>query len=576
MSANNNLDRLVSRMNMGDRLLLLEKIRATNSVALDPPRADDKQDDQGENLVASFRAQAWFIRILYSVIAVFAGKSALKLFMEKRMAALGKGIEKSAPGIFNYKQLQLLDGFFVSLVALKDAARFFYGVLDTSINKDRGAFYAILGSLEMSDIHRKLQRDCTPQAVMEKNPDLPQSAVKPTMLRIMEEVLSSITEESRQAMYYHARSLNNIRDLSCFLFDRLLVTFEGTPSGHICRINTAVKELLLALDEILFSLREAPTQVLLEALFVYDLETRAAETAFNVDKEMSAILSRAQAAVSAISGFSRTVPLSKIIRCASWNTEYCPIPPGGGEDWFYVYRDYWKRQTENAFDSYAAEKKREDIRCSMEASFGVTVQPIANASYKNGDNGFSMQYAFALSFLKAFNAVLVSKVGPALKAINAAGLEGHSAGEKEDADSLQGTVGELMNAYSDLLTCAERIRILEAKISVIGDYGRRYELAKRETEGITIKRRKMQTVQNEASEEAGGIVSGSAINMDTMIKALERICESENDNTQAGYANYDRGTRKKNTALIAGVNSTIYSLRYAVQTLDDISSIDQV
>jgi hypothetical protein len=570
MSANNNLERLVSRMDMGERLVLLEKIRATATVSIESPPSGTCDGERAENLVASYGAQAWFIRMLYSIIAVFAGKSALKLFMEKRMAALGKGIEKSAPGVFNYKQIQLLEGFFVSLVELKDASRFFYNMLDTSINKDRGAFYAILGSLEMGEIHRRLQRECTPQAVLEKHPELPQSAVKPVMLRTMEEILSSVPESARQTMYYHARSLNHIRDLSCFLFDRLLVAFEGTPSGHICRLNTAVKELLLALDSILFSLRETPAQVLFEALFVYDLETRATEASFDVDSEMGAILSKARAAVSAISGFNKSVPLSRIIRCASWNIEYCPTYPGGGEDWFHVYRDYWKRQTENVFDSYIADKKMEDIRSSLEASFGVRVQPIANAAYGNSNDGFPLQYTFALSFLKAFHSVLVNKVSPALKKIIESDLD-----EDFDSNSFKNAISKLREAQSRLLLSGEQIRVLETKMAMTGDYGRRYELAKRETDGIIVKQRKMQTVQNEAAKEAVEIVSGSYESMGKVVEALEGIVGSKNDETRAGYANFDKNMQKKNNSLTASINGIIYNLRYALQTLDDISSIDQ-
>jgi len=567
MNVNPILDRLVSQMDIDERLGLLEKIRQSSKISLEPlylPK--DDEEEGGIDFEEQYGRLPWFVRLFYCVIGFFSGKSSVKIYENGRMLMMGKSIEASAPGIYDYRQNRLLGGFFHLLIDLKDAARFFYNVLDTSINKDRGAFYAILGSLEMEDIHRKLQTECTPQAVLEKSPDILPPNLRQAVARSMEETLQSISDSKRETMYYHARSLNYLKELSCFLFDRFILAFEETPEeGRVCRIGSSVREMLLNLDKILFSLRDPPSLSLFESLFVYELETRSGETGFNMDREMEALLSRAAKALATIRSFNTKIPLTRIIRCSMRNTGYTSGQISGGEDWFQVYRNYWKQQSEIAMTEYFIEKKRLDIIDSLEAFFGTTPEPLVNVASDMNKNGFPLPEAFALSFLKAFHSILVGKINNVLRPII---MEGEFS-RREDR------IG-LTEAYNDLMYAAGHIQALDIKMAPNGEYGKRYMHVKQETEALVFRRRKSQFIQNDASKEAWGIIARSCDSMKKITAMLDDILNKEPGNERCHLTNFDRLAGKTPADFTKSISAVIDSLRQALQVINDMSTIGRL
>jgi len=549
-------------MNVDERLSLLEKIRRSSTISFEPLYVPKEEDGKRTNFEEQYRRLPWFVRLFYCFLGFFSGKTPVKVFENGRMLAMGKSIEASAPGIYDYRENRLLDGFFRLLIDLKDSARFFYNVLDTSINKDRGAFYAILGSLEMEDIHRKLQADSNPHTVFERAPDTLPANLRQIVTKSIEETLQSIPDQKREIMYYHARSLNYLRELSCFLFDRLILAFESTPAGQSCRTNPTVREMLLNLDKILYSLKDPPSLSLFESLFVYELETRADETGFDMDKEMEALLSRAGKSLATIRSFNTRIPLTRIIRCSMRNTGYSPGQVSGGEDWFLVYRNYWRQQADNALTEYFADKKRMDIVASLEALFGTTPEPLINAASETNKDGFPLPEAFALSFLKAFHSVLVGKMNTVLRPII---MEGEFT-KREDR------IG-LTEAYNDLIYTAGHVQSLDAKMAPNGEYGKRYMHVKQETEALVFKRRKIQFVQNDVSKEAWDIIARSREGMKKILTLLEDILDKDTGGEHSRIANFDKLAGKTPSAFIRSISSVIDNLRQALQVLKDMGAI---
>jgi len=563
MSANATLERLVSQMNIEERLGLLEKIRQNSPLSSEPLYVPKEEDEQKVNFEEQYKGLPWFVRLFYYVIGLFTSKPASKVYENGRILMVGKTIEASAPGVFDCQENRLLDGFFLMLIELKDSARFFYNVLDTGINKDRGAFYSVLASLEMEEVHRTLLGECCPSAVLDKNPEIPMSNLRQAVLRTMDETLQSISDCQRGTMYYHARSLGYLKELSCFLFDRLINSFEAAPGGERrCHISAPVRDMLLELDKILFSLRDPPSLSLFESLFVYELETRAGEAGFEMDREMASLLSRAGAALETIRGFTTKIPLTRIIRCATRNTIYSPTQISGGEDWFQVYRGYWKQQAENALTEYFREKKRRDVAGSLEAFFGAIPAPLENAASDANPEGFPLPEAFALSFLRDFHGILIGKINKVMRPILTSG----------DFAKREDRVG-LTEAYGDVIVTAEQVAVLDAKIAPTGEHGKRYLLVKSETEALAVKRRKIQFVQNDVSKEAWDIIVRCGEGMKKMIVLLEGILNKSPDGEPGGLTNFDKLAGRNPSAFTAGIADVIDSLRRALQVLNDVRTM---
>ena len=128
-----------------------------------------------------------------------------------------------------------------------------------SVNRDKGEFYAFLASLEMEDIHRMLLETTDPQKIAEQHRGASESALRQLSLQALEEGIAAIGDDRRAAMYYNARTLNCLKELASFLFDRLLVSFstQNARGGKVCAAHL-VNNYLRSLNNILYSLKETP------------------------------------------------------------------------------------------------------------------------------------------------------------------------------------------------------------------------------------------------------------------------------------------------------------------------------
>ena len=559
MNENSTLDRLVSQMNADERVTLLEKIRANPTLSQEPLRAYRDEDVQGITFGDRYRRLSPIVRMFHHIVGLCTGRTAAEVFEDRQILLLAKSVEASAPGVFDYRQGRLLKGFFASLIDLKRAARFFYNVLDTGPGKDRGAFYAILGSLEMEDIHLRLQNECGPRAILASNPGIPPSDLRQAVIHAMDETLQSISDTKRGVMYHHARSLGHLKDLSCFLFDRFILLFQDSSAGRTCRITPPVKDLMLKLDKVLSSLRDPPSAALLESFFVYELEAGTGKAGFDMESETESLLNKAGEALAVIRHFNRKVPLTRMLRCVTRNSEYFPARESGGEDWFQMYRNYWKRQLEAELAEYFSQKRHRDIVESLEDFFDTRLEPLANVASEKNPGGFPLPEAFTLSFLNAFHSVLNGKIRRVLEPVV---MEGEF---KRQEDKTSVTM-----AYNDFMYIAGHIQALDGKLAPTGEYGKRYEQARDEPESLPVKRRKIQIIQSDASKEAWGIIERSHEGMKRIGAMLESISGSDINIECGGLSNFDRLAGKKPAAFVRDIKEAIRSLRQAVKVLSDI------
>jgi len=366
----------------------------------------------------------------------------------------------------------------------------------------------------------------------------------------------------REAMYDHARSLNCLRNLSCFLFDRFMLAFEAAPGGRVCRIGSSVREMLCNLDNIIFSLRDPPALPLFESLFVDELETRVGEPGFNMEREMALLLSRAEKALSTIRRFSRRIPLTRIIRVATRNMGYSPARTGGAEDWFQVYRGYWRQQASATVAEHFTERKRQEIIAAVAEAFGAKPRPLANAASKTNPGGFRLPEAFALSVLRAFHSGRFGGIEAAVEPV----LDRGEFTRLEDS-------GALNTAMADVASAADRIRRLDEKIAPDGEHGRRHALVRQETDAPVAKRRKILFVQNEASEEARSIIAFCSDGMGRLAAMLDAVAGKSG--AQPCLANFAQLAGKNPAAFGESLVKAAGDLRLAMQLLHEICTMEE-
>jgi hypothetical protein len=417
MEENGTLDRLSSELPMDERISLLEKLRGQSVTTEEPLYGDDILHSRAEDIETRYARLPWYVRLLFFILSIFMNKTSVKLFEDRELAKTGRQIDAITPGLFDYVNSLLLPDFHKELVLLKEGARFFYTALDVGVNRDRGAFYAFLGSLEMGEIHTTLVNGTDPVLLAGQYPETSEADLRHRALDMLDTAILTITEEQRAALYQNARSLQCLMELAGFLFDRLIMAFTLDParSGKVCA-GHVIKDRLLVLNTVLFSLKEPPSMALLESLMVFMLQ---AQPGGDMDGEIQKLLARAKASLEAIRGFNRRVPLTMILRCITRNTALMPAEISGGEDWFLMYREYWKRHIEAQFTTFIEERRQRELLDSFSSLFGDRELTILGyAASETDPDGFPVNGSFSLAFLLTFaSTVLVLHINRVLNPI---------------------------------------------------------------------------------------------------------------------------------------------------------------
>ena len=508
-----NFDRLVSSLDLEERQELLEKLKGQSTISYEPLYVDDIDLTPSKgSLEDEYIRLSWYMRFWYAFLGFFKSKPAVEIFADSQVTKLDERVGGKAPGVYDYQRRMLLSGFFRQIVSLKEGARYFYSALDTSVNRDRGAFYNFLASLEMPNVHSYLHTETNPKTIYRANPNISDSDLRSTALAEMETAFAMITDTHRGTMYYNARSLFCLKQLSSFLFDRIILAFNNRASEHgeTCSINL-VRELLLTLNDILFSLKEVPPMTLLESLFVFVIQDKTGTQGFDMNSEISSHLAKAEAAISVIRNFNRQIPLTWILRCASRNMSIMPREMSGGEDWMMIYRDYWKRRIEFLCSEHIKERQEKELLRAFQFFLkGRELIHLKHVNSGNNPDGLPIKDAFALSFLLSFHSeIFMPEINDPLYSI----LTGPEIQDKESRT-------EYSLAYDTLEKLGERIRKFEGDISPDGDYGSRYAQARKEMSSIHVKRRKIQIILDETSEDSETIIGQVKEASRGMIKTL--------------------------------------------------------
>jgi hypothetical protein len=555
---------LVSGLSLAERQVFLEKLSRYSSF---PQRTLYEEESDAVSMPVykeGYKHLPWYSRLSFIFLSFFRGASPARLFEDRQIALIGKWINETAPGIYDYQRDLLLPEMYKQLVALKEAARFFYTVLDQSINRDKGAFYAFLGSLEMEDIHGRLTEKTDPEALIAANPQVPEVELRQIALDNLEEGLSFITEKQKNTMYANTRSLHCLKALSTFPFNRIILKFSdrGGGRGPMCTAGV-VKDHLASLQDVLFSLKHAPSMALLESLFVFTLREYLGDNEMDIAVEMDRLLTLAEKSLNTIHDFNREVPLTQILHCTSRNLTMSPLDISGGEEWFSVYRDYWKRYVHDRFTQYIRTIGQQKLLDSINRFLRTNLIPLNYAASDLNPRGFPVKGGLCMSFLLTFHSVVfMKKINAVLEAI----LLGGNFYSREDRTTFT-------ESYNELMKLEDIIRQFEARISPIGEFGKQYFTAQVNRSLSSLKRHKLLSASDEANQEVFAIARTTGSALEGIINMLEKILRAASGGESVVLVNMTQVAGKGNV-FITDLNDALIQLEETHKLFTNIIALE--
>jgi hypothetical protein len=557
------LDRLASGLSLEERKDLLEKLSGASTVTQEP-LYEDSAGAPAPQIEEQYKRLPWFSRVWLFILSIFKSRSPLKLFEDRQVAALGLTIESRWPGLYDYQRGLLLPLFYAAVSELKEGARFFYTALDSSANLDKGAFYAFLGSLEMEGIHRRLQEGTNPERIAGETPGISDQDLRQEALRVMDEVMGGLSTDDRQVMYTNVRALQHLKELSSFLFDRVIMAFgfDHSVSGQTCSVRL-VRDMLTSLNNILYSLQAPPSLPLLESMFVFILQEKEGVPGFDLNQEIQALMTQAEESILRVKRFNQQVPLTRILRCAGRDMALVPQVITGGEDWFALYRDYWKKYVEIRLGEYLGGRRRREILKTLGEFFkDAGLIPLETAVSEANPEGFPLKGAFALSFLLTFRKEKF--LGDLSRVLRPIYTEGEFVRRENGV--------EFTERYEHLAKIDAEVGILGTDISPDGGFGKRYAQIRGDMSSLPAKRRKMQLVLDEAAEKAKKTIDAARTAFQGMAGLLGGIIAEESGGKYGPLSNLDKlgGSGIPTMDLIAAVGQ----FQRALVILDEIDTME--
>jgi hypothetical protein len=283
-----------------------------------------------------------------------------------------------------------------------------------------------------------------------------------------------------------------------------------------------------------------------------------------MENEMQTLLSRSQRALDLIRNFNKTVPLNRILRCAERDMDIVPKMISGGEDWFSLYKEYWRHTVEEQFNDYIRNHCRRELMAEFVGIFGnAELRPLSGAESEENPSGIPFKGAFCLAFLQTFYSTLfLPQLNPVLRPI----LIDGDFFKKENFT-------EFSESYDALFKVESLIRRFENDISAAGDLGRQYAAAKTDMSSLSVKRHKIQLVTSEAGEEAKKIIDRIRDAIVLMTKVLNGILAKSPDGKYDTLAN-PADLSGKTGAFAAGVSNAVKTLTKTLELMDRINLME--
>jgi hypothetical protein len=556
--------RLAQGLSLEERESLLHRLEGQSLLSKEP-LYDEPVEPAAGDIEVRYAKLPWYRRLLFFFLSIFKGQTPVKLFQDSEITKLAKEIELSAPGFYNAARGILLPDFYNAVVKLRDSSRFFYNALDAGFNRDKGGFFVFLGSLEMPDIHARLVEETTPERIAEKNPGIAESVLRQTAMKMLEEIIGIIPEEDRLKMYNNTRSLTCLKQLSSFLYDRLLLAFinDEASGGMICSVGI-IRDALISLNNILYSLKEIPSMPLLSSLFVFILQDQVGADGFDINLETERLLTQAEGAIAAIRAFNRQAPLTRIVRVSARDTGFFPQPLSGGEDWFQVYRDRWRKDVDDGLFRFFSQRRRRELQNTYRDFFGGA--PLFNLESMESPehpDGMSVPGMESLCFLLSFvRLVFMRTLNPVLQKI----LTG---GEFRRPDNRL----EYDEACTGIIRLDETIQKFDETLGPKGEWGKRAAQINTELTTLPAKRRKLQLLMEECTEAARGIIDRANWALNILVNVLKGLTGTDAGERYKGLSNMEK-LEAKNPGFTGSLAGTAEKLQRAREILAEVEFLE--
>lgn len=361
MDKDNVFDGLVKDLSSEERRKMIEKMEQNIHVSHEP-MGNVVENELFQSIDDVYASLSWLDKLIIFIQSLFLAKERNELTKKHMVKGLSRQVETVSSEFFDVKH-GAANGEFCRIIRdLYKSAEKLKAPLTVCFGVDKVKFYSLMGQLEFPAIYDELVEKIDPLKRGTLFPNMDSQAIRKAVSEDLESLLAMISRENRLRMMETTRVLNSLYQLSVFPYQQILSQFPDSPDGSILAAGfSSIKEPLSELAVILKSFINPPGIKLLEAVFLLYYSSETEEGALSLEERVSRGIESCEVLFQKIREFNSRIPLSDLLRVMHEDPFYSIPNSGGGEDWFYHFRQYWVDRQTDLMHIFSREKKLEEF-----------------------------------------------------------------------------------------------------------------------------------------------------------------------------------------------------------------------
>ncbi len=558
-------DILVRTLDSQERRSLLDRILASSEVSQAPLRPPD-EDEQMVDLAGEYKRMSLFRKLLILIRSLFTGQDRFLVLEQILLRRLEAMIERHGAGLMHFRKRTFETQMYDELAALRMSVQYLKSPLDLSMRREKDEFIAFLAGIEMPEVQKRLMEVSDPESQWRDDMELDSGSFRTELTRRCEEILEGIPKEMRRAVYLDVQALNALARLALHPFGAMLACFRSSSGGEerSCGFSELAR-YLVALSEVLAAVQVPPAAEALRALFLYCYKDSLLDPAFKLDEHLKADLISVESALNGIREFNEAVPINLVVKYATGNLGYKPKVSGGGEDWYAIYKSFWKRRLADNYALFYRGKMVDRLASRAVAYLGVARLP-ALEEYRPDqfDHGSQLKHVLSLAFLKGFFQNVFARVTRPLRIILTSGDFYKPENRNELNDAL---------AYLGLIE--DNINNLESRLTREGDLGLQLADARAERKSPAARLRRIRSVAEQADRNASYLVAECYKKLSNLTQVLQGILHGKSSERYDTLANLSSIGGVGNRLLVSAWSDALEQLKGAQGLLREIRDVEE-
>lgn len=560
---NNSFDRLVSGLTDSERKDMLEKMKATGNSTQSLASEDKYETDDQIPFAQQIKNESIFYRIYLWIKSLIANTSMEILYNEHKISLIARYIDKVSPHLLDNKRGVLLSSFYDKLTELKLCADFFRPYISL-MEEDENSFLVFLGSLVMPDIETKMNEEVDPYSIPLSDGPRPEQRMH--LLRKMEEVIGSISQEERNLMYYEVRSVEWLKQFSKLPFQRFISLFSTVVEGNYSCSFSVLENEISSFARVLCNGMQIPQEVF-EALFLFSRRNTAGRSMSSLDEasdKASDFMEKAKSQIDMMRMFITTVPMRSVGRVVYSDAMWTPENFTGGEDWFQRYKANWRKLFDQKWEAWSHDCKKETLRINLTRNFGLENFPLLpERPWAELWGGVPFRYELTAGFLNWYMKEQFPTHEIVLKTLM---LEGDFI-QKENRT-------EYNEAFNKMIQLSVDLQAMNRRLSASGEYGMLF---------LKLRDERIRSLQAHSKVES--IVRSIVSDVRSMLSAFGDACRTlelcftgifleKKDSRYDSLSNLTRIQGKNNEVFQANLKAARESINNCFDLIRELEPID--